>query len=125
MVRQTGDVQRGQLGLNQRTGVVQEILGHLGVVVVHPAQGNLLFQVGDLADGMQLGGALVRIVGDALQGNHLAGNTLKGCLGGSTTHLIGLGDVGAAGQVTGAALQGGKLDAAGLGVQIAGRGKSF
>ena len=57
MVRQTGDVQRGQLGLNQRTGVVQEILGHLGVVVVHPAQGNLLFQVGDLADGMQLGGA--------------------------------------------------------------------
>ena len=52
-----------------------------------------IFQVCHLADGVELGGALVRAVGDALQGDHLAGDTLKGGLGGSTADLISLGDV--------------------------------
>ena len=99
MVGQTGNVQRGQLGLDQRAGISQELIGHLGVVGVHPAQRHLLFEVCDLADGVQLGGALIGIVGDALQSDHLAGDALKGSLGGSTADLIGLGDVGAAGQV--------------------------
>ena len=50
MVRQTGNVQRGQLGLDQRAGISQELIGHLGVVGVHPAQGYLLFQVCHLAE---------------------------------------------------------------------------
>ena len=120
VVGQTCNVQRGQLGLDEGTGIIQELLGHLGVVDVHPAQRHLLFEICDLADGVQLGGALIGVVGDALQSDHLAGDALKGSLGGSTADLIGLGDVGAAGQVAGAALQGGKLDAAGLGVQIPG-----
>ena len=69
---------------------------------------------------MQAGAALVRRVGDAVQRDHLAGVALKSGLGGGTADLIGLGNVGAAGQVPGAALQGRKLDAAGLGVQTAG-----
>ena len=81
VVGQTSDVQRGQLGLDQRAGVLQELLGHLGVVFVHPAQRHLLLEICDLADGVQLCGALVRAVGDALQGHHLAGNALKGRLG--------------------------------------------
>ena len=64
VVGQTGTVQRGQLGLDQRAGISKELIGHLGVVGVHPAQRHLLFKVCHLADGMQLGGALVRAVGD-------------------------------------------------------------
>ena len=62
---------------------------------------------------------LIGAVGDALQGDHLTGDTLKGSLGSSAAHLVSLGDIGAAGQVTSAALQGRQLDAAGLGIQIA------
>ena len=80
VVGQTGNVQRGQLGLDQRAGISQELIGHLGVVGVHPAQRHLLFEVCHLADGVQLSGALVRAVGDALQGHHLAGDALKGAL---------------------------------------------
>jgi len=120
VVGQTGNVQRSQLSLNEGTSVVQELFGHLGVILVHPAQRDLLLEICDLADGVQLSGTLIGAVGDALQGHHLAGNALKRSLDSSTADLIGLGDVGAAGQVAGAALQGGKLDAAGLGVQIAG-----
>ena len=90
------------------------------MVFVHPAQGHLFLQVGYFADGVQLGGALVGVVGQALQCNHLPGDALKSSLGGSAAHLVCFGDIGAAGQVTGTALQGSKLDAAGLGVQLAG-----
>ena len=71
---------------------------------------------------MQFGGGLVRGVGNTLDGHHLTGMALEGCLDGGAAHLVGFGDVGAAGQVSGAALQGGKLDAAGLGIQAAGHG---
>ena len=120
VVRQTGDVERGQLSLDEGPCVSKEVFRHLGVILVHPAQRHLLLEICDLADGVQLSGTLIGAVGDALQGHHLAGDALKRSLDSSTADLIGLGDVGAAGQVAGAALQGGKLDAAGLGVQIAG-----
>ena len=54
VVGQTSDVQRGQLGLDQRAGVFQELLGHLGVVFVHPAQRYLLLKVCHLADGVHV-----------------------------------------------------------------------
>ena len=119
MVGETLDVDGGQLGLDERQGVGEELMGHGGVVGVDPLERDFLFQVGDLADGMQAGAALVRCVGDAVQGNHLAGMALKRGLGGSAADLVCLGDIGAAGQVTGAALQGRKLNAASFGVQTA------
>ena len=120
VVGQTGNVQRGQLGLDQRHSISQELRQHGSVVGVDPFQRNFLFQVGNLADGVQAGGTLVRCVGNAVQCDHFAGVALKSGLGGSTAHLVCLGDIGTAGQVASAALQGGKLNAAGLGVQIAG-----
>ena len=106
VVRQTGDVERGQLSLDEGPCVSEEVFRHLGVSLVHPAQRHLLLEICDLADGVQLSGTLIGAVGDALQGHHLAGDALKRSLDSSTADLIGLGDVGAAGQVAGAALQG-------------------
>ena len=119
MVRQTLDVDGGQLGLNEGQGVGQELVSHGGVVGVDPLQRDLLLEVCDLADRVQARAALVRRIGDAVQRDHLAGVALKRGLGSGTADLIRLGDVGAARQMARAALQRRKLDAAGLGVQTA------
>ena len=52
VVGETLDVDGGQLGLDERQGVGEELVGHGGVVGVDPLERDLLFQVGDLADGM-------------------------------------------------------------------------
>ena len=52
VVGQACDVQRGQLCLNERTRVIEEVLRHLGMVLVHPAQRHFLLQVCHLADGV-------------------------------------------------------------------------
>ena len=122
MVRQTLDVDGGQLGLYEGQGVGQELVGHRGVVGVDPLQRDLLLEVCDLADRVQARAALVRRIGDAVQRDHLAGVALKRGLGSGAADLIRFGDVGAARQVARAALQRRKLDAAGLGVQTAGNG---
>lgn len=105
MVRQTLDVDGGQLGLNEGKGVGQELVGHGGVVGVDPLQRDLLLEVCDLADRVQARAALVRRIGDAVQRDHLAGVALKRGLGSGAADLIRLGDVGAARQMARAALQ--------------------
>ena len=77
MVRQTLDVDGGQLGLYEGEGVGQELVGHGGVVGVDPLQRDLLLEVCDLADRVQARAALVRRIGDAVQRDHLAGVALK------------------------------------------------
>ena len=67
VVRQTGDVERGQLSLDEGPCVSKEVFSHLGVILVHPAQRHLLLEICDLADGVQLSGTLIGAVGDALQ----------------------------------------------------------
>ena len=59
----------------------------------------------------------VGLVAQALDGGHLGGLTAHGGFHSGTAHLVGLGHVGAAGQVAGAALQGRELDGAGLAAQ--------
>ena len=69
-------------------------------------------------DIVQLGGALVRVVGKAAQAHHLAAVPLESSLGRRAAHLERLGDVHTAGHVAAAPLQGGKLDGACLAAQL-------
>ena len=66
----------------------------------------------------RLGDALVGISGNALERDHAAGLARKGgcCCG--TAHSVGFVHIRAAGQMAGAALQGGKLDSTALAVQL-------
>ena len=77
---QTGNVQRGQLGLDQRAGVVRNSSVIWVWLAFIQLSGTFFSRFATSLMGVQLGGALVRAVGDALQGNHLAGDTLKGAL---------------------------------------------
>ena len=58
-MRQTGDVERAQLSLDEGPCVSEEVFSHLGVILVHPAQGNLLLEVCNFTDGVQLGDVLI------------------------------------------------------------------
>ena len=55
VVRQALDIDGRQLGLDQRHRVGDELRQHVGVVGVDPLKRDLLFEVGDLADRVQLG----------------------------------------------------------------------
>ena len=66
----------------------------------------------------RLGNALVRVVGDSLEGDHAAALAGKGSSGSGTADGVGLVHIRAAGQMAGAALQGGKLDGAALALQL-------
>ena len=63
---QAADVQRRDLGQDQRTGVGEELAVHARVLRVNPVLRDGLFVVGDVVNVMQLGDALIRIVAQAL-----------------------------------------------------------
>ena len=117
MPRHTVDVDGGQLGLDQGAGVTLKIGVDVHAVGGDPLVGDLLLKVGDLGHVDHLGLDAVGLVAQALDGGHLGGLATHGGFHSGTAHLVGLGHVGAAGQVAGAALQGRELDGAGLAAQ--------
>ena len=116
VVRQALDIDRRQLGLDQRHRVGDDS-GSMSVwsALIH-SSGTFFSRLATSLIGLQLGRALIRRVGHALDGDHLAGVALERSLDRRAADLVRLGDVGAAGDMPGAALQRGQLDAAGLGV---------
>ena len=83
-----------------------------------PLVGDLLLQIRHLGHVHQRGVALVGRTAAAHQRTHFGGVTVGRRLHRAAAHLIGLGDVGAAGKVAGTALQRGKFDGAGLAAQL-------
>ena len=75
------------------------------------------FKVRDLRHIDHLGLYAVGLVAQALDGGHLSGLAAHGGLHRRAADLVGLGHVGAAGQMAGTALQRRKLDSAGLAAQ--------
>ena len=118
MARGAVDVNRRHFVQDQRAGVFLERRRDLHPVRGDPIQRNLFFKVRDLLDIHSLGDALVGIIGDTLERDHLAGLARKGRRRRCAAYRIGLVHVGAAGQMAGAALQGRELDGAALAVQL-------
>ena len=114
----TVHIHRGHLVQDQRTGILLKGFGHLHPVRSDPFQRDLLFQICHLLHIHRLGNALVRVVGDSLEGDHAAALACKGRSGGGTANGVGLVHIRAAGQMAGAALQGGELDGTALALQL-------
>ena len=112
------DVDGSDLVEDQRAGVLLERRRHLHPVGGDPVQRHLLLKVCHLLDVHRLGDALVGIFGYALERDHFARLTGKGCGCRCAAHGVGLADIGAAGQMAGAALQCRELDGAALAVQL-------
>ena len=119
------DVARGAVDIDgrylvqdQRAGVLLKGSSHLHPVRADPVQRHLLFKVCHLLHIHRLGDALVGISGNALERDHAAGLARKGGCGCGTAHSVGFVHIRAAGQMAGAALQGGKLDGTALAVQL-------
>ena len=117
MPRHTVDVDGGQLGLDQGAGVTLKIGVDVHAVGGDPLVGDLLLKVGDLGHVDHLGLDAVGLVAQALDGGHLGGLAAHGGLHRCAADLVGLGHIGAAGQMAGTALQRRKLDSAGLAAQ--------
>ena len=117
MPRHAVDVDRRQLGLDERAGVALELLVDVHTVRGDPFVGDRFFKVCDLRHIDHLGLHAVGLIAQALDGCHLGGLAAHGGLHRRAAHLVGFGHVGAAGQVAGAALQGRELDGAGLAAQ--------
>ena len=86
-------------------------------VLGDPVGGDLLLKVRDLRHIDHLGLYAVGLVAQALDGGHLGGLAAHGGLHRCAADLVGLGHIGAAGQMAGTALQRRKLDSAGLAAQ--------
>ena len=114
MPRHAVDVDRRQLGLDERAGVALELLVDVHPVLGDPIGGDLLLKVRDLRHIDHLGLYAVGLVAQALDGGHLGGLAAHGGLHRCAADLVGLGHIGAAGQMAGTALQRRKLDSAGL-----------
>ena len=84
---------RGHIALDQRADVVDEFVGDIGPVLGDPFSRNHLLHIGDLVDIPKVRGGLIRIVGKALDDDHLTGIAFVGCLHGSTADLKGFEDV--------------------------------
>ena len=69
MLGEPVDVNGRQLRLDQGPGIAEEWRQHVGAGFVDPFQGHFLFVVGHLVDVHQFGGALIGIVGEALEGH--------------------------------------------------------
>ena len=104
-----------RLALNEWQGIVDEIVRHAVAFGVDPLLRHLLLGVCDLGERQQLRLAGVATVDRAaLEGDHLIGDARDGVLHRGASGHDGLLDVGLAGEVRGAALEQGKLDAADL-----------
>ena len=104
------------LALNEGKGIVDE--GALDAVAgsVDPLAGNLALEVGNALQRQKLGVAhilAVQVV--ALEGHHLVGVAVYGCLHSGLAGEVGFHSVRGGGQVSGAALQQGRLDGTHLG----------
>ena len=117
MPRHAVDVDRRQLGLDERAGVALELLVDVHPVLGDPVGGDLLLKVRDLRHIDHLGLYAVGLVAQALDGGHLGGLAAHGGLHRCAADLVGLGHIGAAGQMAGTALQRRKLNSAGLAAQ--------
>ena len=103
--------------MDQRAGVTLKVGVDVHAVGGDPLVGDLLLKVGDLGHVDHLGLDAVGLVAQALDGGHLGGLAAHGSFHRCAADLIGLGHIGAAGQMAGAALQRRKLDRTGLAAQ--------
>ena len=88
-------------------------------VRLDPLQRHGLFRVGHLLHVHQFGAAQIGLVAQPLEGGHAAGAALQRRLHRRAAGPVGLADVGAAGQMPGAPLQGGEFDGPALAAQLA------
>ena len=99
--------------------IVEEGTEHARPRLVDPFERHLFLVVRKLPDVVQFGRVLIGIVGQPADGGRLARLPRRGGEHRPAAHLIRLGDVRAAGDMPRTALEGGQLDAARLGLEIA------
>src|SRR5699024_1304237 len=93
MTRYTVNHDRRYIALDQRAYIVYKFVCHIGSLFVYPLTRNELFVVSDLVDVLDLCSALIWIIGNPVQNDHLAGITLVGSLHSGASDLGCLQDI--------------------------------
>ena len=107
--------------MNKGAHVIDKVRRDIGALLIDPLPRNQLFHIGDFVHVIDVGGALIGVVGKALEGNHFPAFPFKGGFDRRTAYLEGLGDVHSGNDMGRAPLEGAKFNGAGFAADFLGR----
>ena len=114
MTRYSVNHYRRYIALDQRAYIADKLICYIRAVFIYPFTGNEFFIVGDLVDVLYFRSALVRVIGQSLENDHLPGIAFVRCFDCSAAYLISFQDIHTGCAVRSRALQRTQFDRTGL-----------
>ena len=84
---------RRYITLDQRAYIADEFIGYIGTILGYPLTGNEFFVICDLVNVFYLCAALIRIIGQSFENNHLSGISFICGFDSGAAYLISLQDI--------------------------------
>ena len=111
---------RRYVALDQRAHITYKIICYIRAVFCYPFAGNKFFVIGNLMHILYFSSALIRVVGQSFENDHLSGIPFIGSLNSGASYLISFQDIHTGRAVGSGALQRTELNGAGLAADLAG-----